>query len=155
MEGDVGPTGLAVKCAGRLIDLWKGDCTAMFEFWNNLVAVFRSPPADATPCVTQANSYREVVSLQAVFVTLTVALLAYIQSAPAFQVRVNAMFALLAAVPIIGLNQIVRGRIKTPDGDVYVCTQPIRAYASQSLILDLLIVVAVSVLYWRGQLPGQ
>jgi hypothetical protein len=127
----------------------------MSDFWKSLAAVLRSPPADSTPCINQANSYREVVSLQAVFVTLTVALLAYVQSAPTFQVRVDAMFALLAAVPIIGLSQIIRGRIKTQQGDVFVCTQPIRAYARQSLILDLLIVVAVSFLYWRGQLPGQ
>jgi hypothetical protein len=122
---------------------------------GKLTAVFRSPPEDAKPCVNQANSFREVVSLQAVFVTLTVALLAYIQSAPEFQVRVDAMFALLTAVPIIGLYHIVRGRVKTQEGDVYVCTQPVRAYARQAFILDLLIVLAVSVLYWRGQLPGQ
>ena len=127
----------------------------MPDFLSNLMALLRSPPADATPCVTQANSYREVVSLQAVFVTLTVALLAYVKSAPTFEVRVDAMFALLAAVPIVGLFQIVRGRIKTPQGDIYVCTQPIRVYARQSLILDVLIVATVSYLYWRGQLPGQ
>ncbi|MGD9722903.1 MAG: hypothetical protein AB7O59_22325 [Pirellulales bacterium] len=127
----------------------------MREFWNHLTAVWGTPAEDATPCTTQANSYREVVSLQAVFVTLTVALLAYVQSAPTFQFRVDAMFALLAAVPIIGLYQIVRGRIRTEQGDVYVCTQPIRAYAKQSLILDLSIVVAVSLLYWQRQLPGQ
>jgi hypothetical protein len=127
----------------------------MPDFLSNLMALLRSPPADATPCVTQANSYREVVSLQAVFVTLTVALLAYVKSAPTFEVRVDAMFALLAAVPIVGLFQIVRGRIKTPQGDIYVCTQPIRVYARQSLILDVLIVAMVSCLYWQGQLPGQ
>ncbi len=127
----------------------------MRRLWSNLLAPFRSPPADVTPCVAQANSYREVVSLQAVFVTLTVALLAYVRSSPDFQVRVDAMFALLAAVPMIGLFQIMRGRIRTKDGDVYVCTQPIRAYARQSFILDLVIVVGVSILYWRGNLPGQ
>jgi hypothetical protein len=127
----------------------------MRGLWSTLLEAFRAPPRDATPCVNQANSYREVVSLQAVFVTLTVALLAYVQSSPGFQFRVDAMFALLAAVPIIGLLQIVRGRTKTPKGDVYVCTQPIRAYARQSLILDLTLVALVSYLYWRGQLPGQ
>jgi hypothetical protein len=49
----------------------------------------------------------------------------------------------------------VRSHTKTPSGNVYVCTKPIRAYARQSLILDLLIVVALSLLYWWGQLPGQ
>ena len=127
----------------------------MSEFLNNLAALLRSPTEDATPCVNQANSFREVVSLQAVFVTLTVALLAYVQSTPTFQIRVDAMFALLAAVPIIGLYQIVCGRIKTPQGDVYVCTQPIRIYAKQSMVLDVLIVIAVSILYWWGRLPGQ
>jgi len=127
----------------------------MLEFCGRLVAVFRPPPADITPCVSQANSYREVISLQAVFVTLTVALLAYIQRDPTFQVRVDAMFALLTAVPIIGLFHIVRGRVRTQDGEVYVCTQPVRAYARQAFLLDLLIVAAVSYLYWQGQLPGQ
>jgi len=128
---------------------------AMLEFCNKIVAVFRSPPEDVTPCVSQANSYREVISLQAVFVTLTVALLAYIQRDPSFQVRVDAMFAALTAVPIIGLFHIVRGRVRTPQGEVYVCTQPVRAYARQAFILDVLIVLAVSYLYYQGQLPGQ
>jgi hypothetical protein len=127
----------------------------MASIRDALSAIFRTPPDDVTPCVDQANSFREVVSLQAMFVTLTVALLAYVNTAPTFQVRVDAMFALLAALPIMGLFQIVRGHIKTESGDVYVCTQPIRSYARQSMILDLLIVAVVSLLYWRGQLPGQ
>jgi hypothetical protein len=122
---------------------------------NAFSAVFRAPPDDVTPCVNQANSFREVVSLQAMFVTLTVALLAYVNSAPTFQLRVDLMFALLAALPILGLYQIVRGHIKTESGEVYVCTQPIRAYARQSMVLDLVIVLAVSIMYWLGQLPGQ
>ena len=127
----------------------------MLDFCDRMVAVFRRPPADITPCVSQANSYREVISLQAVFVTLTVALMAYIQRDPTFRVRVDAMFALLTAVPIIGLFHIVRGRVRTQEGEVYVCTQPVRAYARQAFLLDLLIVGAVSYLYWQGQLPGQ
>ncbi len=127
----------------------------MFKLFSNFVTVLRTPPADATPCMDQANSYREVVSLQAVFVTLTIALVAYIQTDPTFQVRVDAMFILLATVPIVGLYHIVRGRVKTPTGEIYVCTQPVRNYARQAFILDLLIVATVSILYWRGQLPGQ
>ena len=65
----------------------------MAGFRNFFSAGFRSPPDDITPCVIQANSFREVVSLQALFVTLTVALLAYVNSVPAFQVRVDALFA--------------------------------------------------------------
>ena len=127
----------------------------MLTLFANLFSVFRAPPADVVPCVSQANSYREVISLQAVFVTLTVALLAYIQRDPSFQVRVDAMFALLTAVPIIGLFHIVRGRVRTPQGDVYVCTQPVRRYARQAFLLDVTIVLAVSYLYYQGQLPGQ
>ena len=127
----------------------------MLRLWNALAGLFRSTQDDADPCLEQANSFREVVSLQAVFVTLTVALLAYVQSAPDFQVRVDVMFALLAAVPILGLYQIVRGRSRTPEGVIYVCTKPIRAYAKQSIILDILIVALVSLLYWQRQLPGQ
>jgi hypothetical protein len=120
-----------------------------------LAALFRTPPDDATPCVTQANSFREVVSLQALFVTLTVALLAYVNSAPTFQLRVDAIFAVLASLPVLGLAAIVRSHVKTETGDVYVCTKPIRDYARQAMILDIVIVVGVSLLYWRGQLPGQ
>ena len=53
----------------------------MTRLRNFLSAIFSSPPDDITPCVTQANSFREVVSLQALFVPLTVALLAYVNSA--------------------------------------------------------------------------
>jgi hypothetical protein len=120
-----------------------------------LAVVFRTPPDDVTPCVTQANSFREVVSLQALFVTLTVALLAYVNSAPAFQLRVDVLFAVLAALPVLGLHAIVSSRVQTDSGEVYVCTKPIRAYARQALILDVVIVVAVSLLYWWGRLPGQ
>jgi len=127
----------------------------MNEFCSNLVAVFKKPPEDANPPTTPSNSFREVVSLQAVFVTLTIALMAYIQQDPVFRVRVDAMFALLSAVPIIGLFHIVRGRIKTPECDVYMCSQPVRVYARQAFILDLLIVLTVSYLYWNGALPGQ
>lgn len=122
---------------------------------NLLSAVFSSPPDDLTPCVTQANSFREVVSLQALFVTLTVALLAYVNSAPTFQLRVDALFAVLASLPVLGLYHIVRSRVKTESGDVYVCTKPIREYARQAMIVDIAIVAAVSLLYWWGQLPGQ
>jgi hypothetical protein len=122
---------------------------------NFFFAVFSSPPDDVTPCVTQANSFREVVSLQALFVTLIVALLAYVNSAPAFQVRVDVLFAMLASLPVLGLYRIVCSHVKTEAGDVYVCTKPIRDYARQAMILDLEIVVVVSVMYWLGQLPGQ
>jgi hypothetical protein len=88
-------------------------------------------------------------------VTLTVALLAYVNSTPAFQVRVDMLFAVLASLPVLGLYRIVCSHVKTEAGDVYACTKPIRDYARQAMILDLAIVVVVSVLYWLGQLPGQ
>jgi hypothetical protein len=127
----------------------------MNAFRNLFVALFSTPPDDAAPCVDQANSFREVVSLQALFVTLTVALLAYVRSSPAFDVRVDLLFALLAALPVMGLSHIVTSRVKTETGDVYVCTKPIRDYARQAMILDVAIVAGVSLLYWWRQLPGQ
>ncbi|MFM8634702.1 MAG: hypothetical protein ACKOEX_07815 [Planctomycetia bacterium] len=122
---------------------------------NFLTAVFSTPPDDVPPCVAQANSFREVVSLQAVFVTLTVGLLAYVRSSPTFDVRVDMLFAVLAALPLMGLYHIVTSRVRAESGDVYVCTKPIRSFARQAMILDLAIVVAVSLLYWGRQLPGQ
>jgi hypothetical protein len=50
---------------------------AMSGFRDLLAAVFNTPPDDVPPCVAQANSFREVVSLQALFVTLTVALVRF------------------------------------------------------------------------------
>lgn len=120
-----------------------------------MAAVFGTPPADDPPCFTQANSFREVVSLQALFVTLTVALLAYVRSSPTFDVRVDLLFAVLASLPVLGLATIVRSHVKTESGDVYVCTKPIRDYARQAMLLDIAIVAGVSVLYWLRQLPGQ
>jgi len=120
--------------------------------WRNFFAAFfTSPPDDVTPCVAQANSFREVVSLQALFVTL----MAYVNTSPTFQLRVDVLFAALALLPVLGLHHIVSSHVRTESGDVYVCTKPIRDYARQAMILDVLIVVAVSGLYWWGQLPGQ
>jgi hypothetical protein len=127
----------------------------MAGFRTFFSAVFSSPPDDITPCVNQAYSFREVVSLQSLFVTLTVALLAYVNSAPAFQVRVDMLFVVLASLPVLGLYRIVCSHVKTDAGDVYACTKPIRDYARQAMILDLAIVAVVSALYWLGQLPGQ
>lgn len=120
-----------------------------------LAAVLGTPPDDVPPCVAQANSFREVVSLQAVFVTLTVALLAYVRSVPTFDLRVDVLFTVLASLPLMGLFHIVRGRVRTESGEVYVCTKPIRSFARQAMMLDIAIVVAVSLLYWGRQLPGQ
>jgi hypothetical protein len=120
-----------------------------------VAAVFSTPPDDAPPCVAQANSFREVVSLQAVFVTLTVALLAYVRGSPTFDLRVDVIFTVLASLPLMGLCHIVRGRVRTESGEVYVCTKPIRNFARQAMLLDSAIVVAVSLLYWGRQLPGQ
>ena len=120
-----------------------------------LNAVFETPPDDVPPCVAQANSFREVVSLQALFVTLTVALLAYVRSSPTFELRVDLIFAVLASLPVMGLSHIVTSRVRTDSGEVYVCTKPIRAYARRAMILDMAIVAGVSLLYWWRQLPGQ
>jgi hypothetical protein len=117
--------------------------------------IFGSPPDHVPPCVAQANSFREVVSLQALFVTLTVGLLAYVRSSPTFDLRVDLLFAALASLPLMGLYHIVTSRVRTESKDVYVCTKPIRNFARQAMILDIAIVVGVSLLYWWRQLPGQ
>lgn len=127
----------------------------MAVFRDFIAAVFGTPPDDVPPCITQANSFREVVSLQALFVTLTVALLAYVRSSPTFEMRVDVLFAVLASLPVMGLYHIVRSRVPTESGDVYVCTKPIRDYARRAMVLDVAIVLVVSLLYWLRQLPGQ
>ena len=127
----------------------------MNGFHAFLAVVFGTPPDDVPPCVAQANSFREVVSLQALFVTLTVGLLAYVRSSPTFDLRVDLLFAALASLPLMGLYHIVTSRVRTETGDVYVCTKPIRNFARQAMNLAVAIVIAVSLLYWGRQLPGQ
>lgn len=127
----------------------------MNGFRDSLAVFLSAPPGDDPPCVEQSNSFREVVSLQALFVTLTVALLAYVRNSPTFELRVDLIFAGLASLPMMGLYHIVTSRVKAESGDVYVCTKPIRTFARQAMILDIVIVVAVSLLYWWRQLPGQ
>lgn len=127
----------------------------MLELWKELVAVLRSPVDDASPAGNQANTYREVIALQAIFVTLTIALLAYIQKEPAFRARVAATFVLLALVPIMGLCHIIRGRTRTAAGEVFTYTRPVRVYARQALAVALLILLGLSYSYWQGLLPGQ
>ena len=117
--------------------------------------ICRKPPEDREPTVAQANTFREVVALQAILVTLTIALLAYIQREPDFEPRTDLVFILLAGIPISGLYQIVCARCATPQGDVYLYTRPIRVYARQSFFLALAIVGGASYFYWQGQLPGQ
>ena len=95
------------------------------------------------------------MSLQALFVTLTVALLAYVRSAPVFDLRVDLLFAVLASLPVMGLYHIVSSHVTIESKDVYVCTKPIRDYARRAMILDIAIVAGVSMLYWWRQLPGQ
>jgi len=123
--------------------------------WDEIKAICKRPPEDDEPTIAQANTFREVAALQAILVTLTIALLAYIQREPNFQAHTDLVFVLLASVPISGLYQIVRARCPTPRGDVYLYTRPIRVYARQSFFLALAIVLGASYFYWRGQLPGQ
>jgi hypothetical protein len=122
---------------------------------DDLASLLKPLPEDASPPNSPSCSYREAVSLQAIFVTLTIALLAYIQKDPVFHVRIDAFFVLLASIPLLGLFHIVRGRVSTPQGDLYLCARPVRAYARQALLFDLVIVGVVLCLHWQGQLPGQ
>ncbi|MGE0534934.1 MAG: hypothetical protein AB7O68_08155 [Pirellulales bacterium] len=123
--------------------------------WTEIMTVFRTPPEDIDPGAKQENTYREVISLQAILVTATIALLAYIQKEPLFQVRAEVIFALLAGVPLVGLYNVVRGRRNTPQGEIFVYTRPVRVYARQVLFLAILVVIGASYMYWQGLLPGQ
>jgi hypothetical protein len=110
---------------------------------------------DVEPPLTTEQGFRDVVALQAVLVTLIIGLLAFVQRKPDFEVRAEAVFLLLAAVPLNGLWQIVRTRMRKPKGEAYLYSRPVRVYAAQALALGLVTVVGASWLYWKGQLPGQ
>lgn len=68
--------------------------------------------------------------------TLTVALPAYVRNPPAFEPRVDIIFAAFAALPMMDLHHIVKSRVKTGPGDVYLCTEPIRDFTRQAMLLD-------------------
>jgi hypothetical protein len=127
----------------------------MNDFVRDLALLIKSLPQDTNTTYGRESSYREVVSHQAIFVTLTIALMAYITKEPTFQIHVDVLFAVMATIPLLGLFHIVRGRVRTAEGDFYLYAQPVRSYARQAFLFDVLIVGLVSYLYWQGQLPGQ
>jgi len=110
---------------------------------------------DVEPPLMTEQGFRDVVALQAILVTLVIGLLAFVQRKPDFEFRAEAVFLLLAAVPLNGQLQIVRTRVRAPQGEAYLYSRPVRVYAAQALVLGLVTVAGASWLYWQGLLPGQ
>jgi len=117
-----------------------------------------SPPEDlavAKLTYKPENSFRDVISLQAIVVTLTIGLLAYIQREPVFTLKVEAGFLLLVMGPLSGLWRISRAVNQTADGAAYLYTPAVRRYAMQMLLVSLVLVGGASLFYWAHLLPGQ
>ena len=114
----------------------------------------RLPDSHLTPPKPE-NSFRDVISLQAIVVTLTIGLLAYIQREPVFTLKVEIGFLLLVAGPLSGLWRITTARNKTDSGYEHLYTPAVRQYAMQSFLIGILIVGGASVGYWSYFLPGQ
>ena len=117
-----------------------------------------TPPTQASsvdPPPKSENTFRDVISLQAIVVTLTIGLLAYIQREPGFSLKVEVGFLLLVLGPLSGLWRISRAVNRTAAGDVFLYTPAVRRYAMQMLLISLLLVVGASVFYWAHLLPGQ
>jgi hypothetical protein len=119
------------------------------------MAAWFTPGEDLEPPPTSEHAFRDVVSLQAMLVTLAIGLVAYVQRMPRFELRAEVVFLLLVAVPLNGLWQIVRTRVRKPSGEAYLYSRPVRVYAAQALVLGIVTVAGASWLYWTGQLPGQ
>ena len=107
------------------------------------------------PPLKPENTFRDVISLQAIVVTLTIGLLTYIQREPSFTLKVEVGFLLLVLGPLSGLWRISRAVNRTAAGDVFLYTPAVRRYAMQMLLISLLLVVGASVFYWAHLLPGQ
>ena len=101
------------------------------------------------------NSFRDVISLQAIVVTLTIGLLAYIQREPVFTLKVEVGFLLLVMGPLSGLWRISYAVNQAADGKAYLYTAAVRRYAMQMMLVSLLLVGGSSVFYWAHLLPGQ
>ena len=106
------------------------------------------------PAPKPENSFRDVISLLAIVVTLTIGLLAYIQREPSFTFKVEVGFLLLVSGPLGGLWRISTAVNQTPAGQVNLYTQAVRRYAMQMFLVGLLLVGGVSVFYWAQLLPG-
>jgi len=109
----------------------------------------------AEPAPKPENSFRDVISLLAIVVTLTIGLLAYIQREPAFTFKVEVGFLLLVSGPLSGLWRISTATNQTPAGPAYLYTPAVRRYATQMFLVGLLLVGGASVFYWAHLLPGQ
>ena len=117
-----------------------------------------STPAETSrvePSPKQENTFRDVISLLAIVVTLTIGLLAYIQREPAFTFKVEVGFLLLVFGPLSGLWRISAATNQTPAGPVHLYTPSVRHYALQMFLVGLLLVGGASVFYWAHLLPGQ
>ena len=101
------------------------------------------------------NTFRDVISLQAIVVTLTIGLLAYIQREPGFSLKVELGFLLLVLGPLSGLWRISWAVNRTAAGDAHLYTPAVRRYALQMFLVGLLLVGGASVFYWAHLLPGQ
>jgi hypothetical protein len=112
-----------------------------------------SVPPIAAP--NQENTFRDVISLLAIVVTLTIGLLAYIQREPVFTYKVEVGFLLLVSGPLSGLWHISRAVNQTPTERVHLYTLAVRRYATQMFVVGLLLVGGASVFYWLHLLPGQ
>ena len=107
------------------------------------------------PAPKPENSFRDVISLLAIVVTLTIGLLAYIQREPVFTFKVEVGFLLLVVGPLSGLWRIRTAVNQTPAGRVHLYTPAVRRYATQMFLVGLLLVGGASVFYWAHLLPGQ
>ncbi len=113
------------------------------------------PPPATTSSPKPENSFRDVISLQAIVVTLTIGFLAYIQRDPDFTLKVEIGFLLLVSGPLSGLWRITRAQNETSSGLEHLYTPAVRHYAMQSFLIGMVIVGGAAVGYWAYLLPGQ
>lgn len=113
------------------------------------------PPPATTTSPKPENSFRDVISLQAIVVTLTIGFLAYIQRDPDFTLKVEIGFLLLVSGPLSGLWRITRAQNETSSGLEHLYTPAVRHYAMQSFLIGMVIVGGAAIGYWAYLLPGQ
>jgi hypothetical protein len=135
-------------CAARwLWDLFRWCCRPIGWLWCWVFSSGLEPNSDG-----KASALGQLVTLQGIFWTSTLALVAYVQKAPDFELSVLAVYVVLAILPIGGVFILFRAR---QDAKRLLFDQGTRMFGKWVLASTLFAGTAAGIAYSSHALPGQ